>query len=188
MKCIHCTKAAACTFFASLLISLPSYGIDTAIRNTVDIDNAQSSSAAQAAQEAKERRSLDTIGPHREGEPGPCTGVDFIVKSVRLTRYTDRGTIGEYASIQNICSGSTTQPVRITLGGTHVWIRGGFLRGQVRGTGFVFQDNATRDYSVGPVTVTVNPSHEISEGNYSNNTCIGPSLPAGENSAISYCR
>ncbi len=152
--------------------------------------NIESSHRPRAAEQARDRQWNRTYRDN--GTRLGCTGLDLKIQSVKITRYPDRGTIGIYAKVKNICRGSTGDPVRVVFEGwdgapMHAWIRGGIGRGQTKGIGLVTDDNAQGNRAKGPVRVKVNHLKEITERNYSNNVCANSRLAAGENLSVNHC-
>ena len=121
-----------------------------------------------------------------------CRGVDLDVTSVKITRFVDRGKIGIHAKVKNRCNGRTDELIRVVFrgwpGDPHVWIHGGLGRNETKGAGVVTDDNENHNRAIGPVTVQVNPGHEISESNYGNNECGENRLVAAEAVSENSCR
>ncbi len=186
MNIIKKSRLLLVAFLTITIFSSQALSIERINRNKLVIENSQLSPSAQARD------------PHWRGNRGNngfqlgCTGLDLIVKSVKITRYSDRGTIGIYAKVKNICRGNTRENIRVVFEGwpgrPHVWIHGGLNRGETKGIGVVTEDNEQRNRNMGPVTVKVNHLREVSERDYSNNICNNTRLGATADLIENHCR
>lgn len=177
---------ALITLMLATVVSSQAYSIERIDREELVIDNSRLSTAAQA-------RDPHWRGNRRDnGVQLGCRGLDLIVKSVKITRYSDRGTIGIYAKVKNICRGNTSQNIRVVFDGwpgrPHAWIHGGLNRGETKGIGVVTEDYEQRNRVMGPVNVKVNHLKEITERDYSNNICHNTRLGATANVTENHCR